>query len=108
MVSQDTVAEYFGILDDLLRKSRFQVLVAVIPRFPRSFHAYPLGAQHAYARELAERHRFHFVDLLDAFSSCRDTSTVPVELDYFHPSAYGHRCAAEALAGGIQEGIARR
>jgi lysophospholipase L1-like esterase len=107
MVSRDTVAEYFGVLDDLSKKHRFDVLVAVIPRFVRSFHAYRLAAQHAYARQLAERHGFHYVDLIDAFSRCRDASSVPIELDNFHPSAYGHRCAAEALAGVIREQIVR-
>jgi lysophospholipase L1-like esterase len=108
MVSQDTVAEYFGVLAGLARKNRFDVLVAVIPRFPHSFEGYRLARQHAYARRLAEQHGFHVVDLLGAFRRCRELSKVPIELDNFHPSAYGHRCAAEALAGVIRDGIAWR
>jgi lysophospholipase L1-like esterase len=108
IVSRDTVSEYFGVLDELSKKHSFDVLVAVIPRFPRSFRAYRLGAQHAYARDLAQRHGFHFVDLIDAFSRCRDASSVPIELDNFHPSAFGHRCAAAALAEVIRDQIVRR
>jgi lysophospholipase L1-like esterase len=103
MVSGDTVAEYFGELESLARTHRFDLLVAVIPRFVRTFRAYRFGREHAYARDLAAQHGFSFVDLIGAFSRCRDAGGEPIELDNFHPSAHGHRCAAEALAGVIQE-----
>jgi len=74
------------------------VLVAVVPRFVRNFKAYRFGRQHAYAQGLAAEHGFAFIDLIGAFSRCRDAGGEPIELDNFHPSAYGHRCAAEALA----------
>jgi len=99
MVSSDTVAEYFGELDRLAHADHFDVLVAVIPRFVRNFKHYRFGDQHAYARSLAAQHGFAFVDLLGAFTQCRDAGGEPIELDNFHPSAAGHRCAAEALAG---------
>jgi lysophospholipase L1-like esterase len=100
-VSTDRVAEYFGVLDQLSKKNGFQVLVAVFPRFTKNFHAYPLGEQHAYAKNLAAQHKFHYLDLIDAFQACRDRSSEPIEVDNFHPNARGHQCAAEALAGKI-------
>jgi lysophospholipase L1-like esterase len=101
LVSQDTVADYFGVLENLAREHRFQVLVAVFPRFTRNFAAYPLGDQHRFAEELAERHHFSYLDLIVPFDQCRKESPEPIEVDNFHPSARGHRCAAEALAGKI-------
>jgi lysophospholipase L1-like esterase len=98
MVSNDTVAEYFGVLDDLSRQHGFKVLVAVVPRFVRTFSYYRFGDQHAFAQGLAAQHGFAYLDLIGAFSQCRAASAEPIELDNFHPSAYGHRCAAEALA----------
>jgi len=100
-VSTDRVAEYFGVLDELSKKNGFQVLVAVFPRFTKNFHAYPLGEQHAYAKNLAALHKFHYLDLIDAFQACRDASPEPIEVDNFHPNVRGHRCAAEAMAGKI-------
>lgn len=108
MVSGDTVAQYFGVLDDLAKKNRFNVLVAVIPRFVRTFSYYRMAGQHAYARSLAEQHGFHYVDLIETFSRCRNASSEPIELDNFHPSAYGHRCAGEALAGVILDQIVKK
>ncbi|HTQ80649.1 MAG TPA: SGNH/GDSL hydrolase family protein [Thermoanaerobaculia bacterium] len=101
LVSGDTVAEYFGVLRDLARENRFSVLVAVFPRFVKTFNYYRFAEQHKFARELAEKNGFAFVDLLEPFARCRAASSTPIELDNFHPSAYGHRCAAETLAGAI-------
>jgi lysophospholipase L1-like esterase len=101
LVSGDTVAEYFGVLRSLSREHGFQVLVAVFPRFVRSFGNYKFAEQHRYARDLAEKNGFYFADLLAPFARCRRASSAPIELDNFHPSAYGHRCAVEALAGEI-------
>ena len=100
-VSTDRVAEYFGVLDELAKQNGFEVLVAVFPRFTKNFHAYPLGDQHAYAKDLAEKHKFHYLDLIDPLQACRDASPEPIEVDNFHPNARGHACAAEALAGKV-------
>jgi hypothetical protein len=101
MVSGDTVAEYFGILAGLQRRHHFAVLVVVFPRFVRTFSYYRFGDQHRFVHDLAQRHGFHYLDLIEAFNRCRNASRVPIESDVFHPSAYGHRCAAEAIAGEI-------
>lgn len=100
IVARDTVAEYFGVLEELAKQNGFEVLVAVFPRFTRKFAAYPphLAEKHAYAQGLAEKHRFAYLDLLSAFDECRKASPEPIEADNFHPSARGHHCAAAALA----------
>jgi len=101
LVSGDTVAEYFGRLRDLSHQHGFAVLIAIFPRFVRTFGYYKFGEQHRYAQELARQNGFYLVDLLEPFAHCRAASATPIELDNFHPSAYGHRCAAEAVAGEI-------
>ena len=101
MVSGDTVAEYFGVLAELQRQRHFAVLVAVFPRFVRNFGYYRFGDQHRFAHDLAARHGFHYLDLIEAFNRCRNASSVPIEVDVFHPSAYGHRCAADAIAAEV-------
>ncbi|HEY8020705.1 MAG TPA: SGNH/GDSL hydrolase family protein [Thermoanaerobaculia bacterium] len=106
LVSRDTVAEYFGELAALSRQHRFAVLVAVFPRFVRSFGYYRFGEQHAFVRELARRNGFHLADLLAPYARCRAAASEPISVDTFHPSVYGHRCAAEALAAVIASDIA--
>jgi lysophospholipase L1-like esterase len=102
LVSNDTVAQYFGVLAGLAREHHFAVLVAVFPRFVKSFGYYRFGEQHAFVRGLAEKNGFYLADLLEPFARCRNAAPErPISVDYFHPSAYGHRCAAEALAGEI-------
>ncbi len=97
LVSGDTVAEYFGVLAGLAREHRFQVLVAVFPRLVKSFGYYRYMDQHLFVRDLARRDGFHLVDLLEPFARCRAASSTPIGADNWHPSAYGHRCAAEAI-----------
>ncbi len=102
LVSADTVAPYFGVLRQLAADDHFQVLVAVIPRFVRNFKSYPWGGQHRYVAGLAQQNGFALADLLVPFSQCRDAAPAdPISTDNFHPSPYGHRCAADALAKAI-------
>jgi hypothetical protein len=101
LVSADTVAPYFGVLRDLSRQQRFQVLIAVFPRFVRNFGYYTLGRQHQFVGELAKENGFALVDLLVPFSDCRKASAEPISSDNFHPSPYGQRCAAAAMARAV-------
>ncbi len=101
LVSADTVAQYFAVLKQLAQQDRFQVMIAVFPRFVRSFGYYPFGRQHEYVRRLAQENGFALVDLLVPFSDCRKASVEPISTDNFHPSPYGHRCAAAAIAGAV-------
>ncbi len=101
LVSADTVAPYFGVLRDLARQHHFQVLVAVFPRFVRTFSYYTFGRQHQFVAGLAKANGFALVDLLVPFSDCRRASAEPISSDNFHPSPYGHRCAAAAIARAV-------
>jgi lysophospholipase L1-like esterase len=101
LVSADTVAPYFGVLRQLAREHGFQVMIAVFPRFVRSFGYYTFGRQHEFVRRLAQENGFALVDLLVPFSDCRKASAEPISSDNFHPSPYGHRCAAAAIARAV-------
>jgi lysophospholipase L1-like esterase len=101
LVSADTVAPYFGVLRDLARQHRFQVLIAVFPRFVRTFNYYTFGRQHQFVAGLAKANGFALVDLLVPFSDCRKASVEPISSDNFHPSPHGHRCAAAAIARAV-------
>jgi len=101
LVSADTVAPYFGVLRDLARQHHFQVLIAVFPRFVRTFSYYNFGRQHQFVANLAKANGFALADLLVPFSDCRRASGEPISSDNFHPSPYGHRCAAAAIARAV-------
>jgi lysophospholipase L1-like esterase len=105
LVSGDTVAEYFAKLGDLGSSGGFQVMVAVFPRIVRNFEHYRFGDQHEYVRNLCATHGFVHLDLLPEFARCREASPEPVGADNYHPSAAGHRCAAEAMARVILQKI---
>jgi hypothetical protein len=98
LVSADTVKPYFGVLRQLAQDHRFQVLIAVFPRFVRSFNHYRFADEHGYVAGLARENGFSLIDLLVPFSTCRNASPEPISVEVYHPSAYGHRCAAEAVA----------
>ncbi len=105
LVSGDTVAEYFGVLAGLSREHGFQVLVAIFPRLVKNFGYYRFYDQHLFVRNLARQQGFHLVDLLEPMARCRAASSTPIGADNWHPSAYGHRCAAEAIDRAILAGI---
>ncbi|HEY0781554.1 MAG TPA: hypothetical protein VGE98_03800, partial [Thermoanaerobaculia bacterium] len=96
VVSGDTVAPSFDELAALQRAHGFDVLVAVFPRLVRNFRAYRFAGDHRFVHQLAEQHGFRLLDLLDVFDRCRSSGGAPIDFDVYHPSAHGHRCAAEA------------
>lgn len=100
--SEDTVAESFGELAALSRQHGFRVLVAVFPRFGKHLNRFP--RQHEFVRGLAEANGFELLDLRATFRRCRAAAPeVPIATDTWHPSAYGHGCAAEAMAEALRE-----
>jgi lysophospholipase L1-like esterase len=98
LVSTDTVAEYFGVLSRLSQENHFQVMIAVFPRLVTNFNRYRFMDQHLYVAGLSGRYGFHNLDLLETMARCREASAEPIGADNWHPSAAGHRCAAEAMA----------
>jgi lysophospholipase L1-like esterase len=103
---EDTVAASMAHLADLAARHGFEVAVAVFPRLVRDFRRYRFADEHRFVEEIAARHGFLFVDLLPAFAVCRQATGETLSLDHFHPSATGHRCAAEAIATAIVDGLA--
>jgi lysophospholipase L1-like esterase len=98
--AEDTVAESFAELASLSRQHGFRVLVAVFPRFGKHLNRFP--RQHDFVRGLAETNGFDLLDLRDTFRRCRTVAPeIPIATDTWHPSAYGHRCAAEAMASTV-------
>ncbi|HUD70408.1 MAG TPA: SGNH/GDSL hydrolase family protein [Dongiaceae bacterium] len=90
------VPEALATLRDLARRERFAVLLAVFPRLD-ALVPYPFDREHAALRALAEADGFAFVDLLPSLRACALAGAEPVGFDAFHPTAYGHACAAAAL-----------
>jgi lysophospholipase L1-like esterase len=91
------VHEALAELSVLAHRERFDVLLAVFPRLD-TLVPYPFAREHAALRALAEADGFAFVDLLPPLRDCALAGTEPVGFDAFHPTAYGHACAAAALA----------
>jgi lysophospholipase L1-like esterase len=108
LISGDTVDPYLGELNKLSQEHHFGVLLTIFPYYPKSFGYYRRIDQHVFARGLGSKYGFHVLDLLETMAQCRDRSTEPINADNFHPSAVGHRCAAEAMAERILTEIVPR
>lgn len=99
----DTVADAMAELAALGDRHGFEVAVAVFPRLVNDFRRYRFADEHRYVEAIADEHGFLFVDLLPALAACRRATGQSLKLDHFHPSAEGHRCAAEAVAEALVE-----
>jgi lysophospholipase L1-like esterase len=107
-ISGDTVDESLGELQKLARDHHFAVLLTIFPYYPKSFGYYRRMDQHLFARGEGQKYGFHVLDLLETMARCRQSSTEPINVDNFHPSPVGHRCAAEAMAQQIRAEIVHR
>lgn len=105
LAGEDTVAPALADLAALADEHGFRVAVAVFPRLVRNFRRYPFADEHRWVETIAARHGFLFVDLLPAFTACRQATGESLKLDHFHPSAAGHRCAAAAVAEALVAGL---
>jgi lysophospholipase L1-like esterase len=108
LISGDTVDQYLAELHELSKEHHFAVLLSIFPYYPKSFGYYRHNDQHVFARGLGSKYGFHVLDLLETMARCRNNSTEPINADNFHPSAVGHRCAAEAMAERILTEIVPR
>ncbi len=95
-VQRDTVAEYFGALDELAKANGFAVVVAVFPWLVDL--AEPRMDQHRWVQALSARHGFHHLDLLPAFLVCERHYGQSLAADEVHPNILGHNCAGLAIA----------
>jgi hypothetical protein len=107
MVQQDTVAQYFGVLQELRARRGFDVLVVVFP-YLRSLSGARYREEHAWVAALSAKHGFRHLDLRDAFALCERESKDPIAHDIVHPTAVGLRCAGIRTARFLkQAGIVR-
>ena len=106
LLAADTVADSFAELAEASERNGHPVLVAIFPQFgdPREFlrvmdiQDYSYAGEHAFAEQLATRHGFQLLDLLEAFQRCDRAGRGAIARDSYHPTAWGHQCAATALA----------
>lgn len=102
---EEAVARALDELAGMSRREGFEVLLAVFPYLPKLYdreHA----RQHARLAEIARRNGFHHLDLRPAFRDCRLARPDRLRFDRYHPTAAGHRCAAEAMAEAVQPIVA--
>jgi hypothetical protein len=93
----------FGRLAELARNQDFRVLVTVFPRF-HGLSAYAWEAEHRLVADASARHGFLHLDLLERYRKCR-TGGPRLSRDTWHPTAYGHRCAATEIADFIYAAV---
>ncbi len=97
--AEDLVAPAFDRLAGLAREHRFRVLVTVFPRLRQLSDYGRWEPEHRTVAGLSERHGFAHLDLLAAYRGpCWTGDLDDLALDRWHPTALGHRCAAEAIA----------
>jgi hypothetical protein len=104
----DPVAPAFAELERLAATRGFEVRVVVFPVLRGKagkplLWDYPKGARREHQRieRLAARHGFGHLDLLDPLRRCAEESGEPVGLDRFHPTVFGHQCAARAIGASL-------
>lgn len=102
----NTVEASLRELATLSEKHGLAVLLAVFPYLPKLYdqeHA----REHARLERLASELGFHHLDLRPVFNDCRAGRSEKLRFDRYHPTAAGHRCAAEAMATVVREIIGR-
>jgi hypothetical protein len=97
LLAGDTVAPSLAELAALSREHRFAVLMAVFPRAAR-YKVLRSDEQRDWAMGRCRENGFRCLDLRAAFDACRRARRQPLGLDGYHPSVFGHRCAAGAMA----------
>lgn len=103
---EQAVARSLDELGRISREEGFEALLAVFPYLPKLYdreHA----RQHARLAEIARRNGFHHLDLRPVFRDCRLAQPDKLRFDRYHPTAAGHRCAAEAMAEAVRGILAR-
>ena len=98
LLSRDLVEVSLHELGRLARSHGFRTVVAVFPLFG-DLERYPHTAYHDTLKGIAAEAGLGHLDLLPALREC--AREAPVSLDVLHPGAFGHLCAARALAGAI-------
>ncbi|MHC4342599.1 MAG: SGNH/GDSL hydrolase family protein, partial [Planctomycetota bacterium] len=103
----------FEELAVLSREHGFPTVVTVFPNLARGsghdthLFDYPIRfqRQHDEVAGLSARHGFEHLDLLEPFRECSRNSSEKIHVDVIHPSAFGHRCAGERIAGFLADSV---
>jgi lysophospholipase L1-like esterase len=103
-VRPDSVERALARLELLAERHRFAVLLVVFPRLERLFR-YRWQEHHDWLAAQAEQRGFYYLDLLPAFRECWSKGGQKIARDVWHPTAGGHRCAADAIVRFILEKI---
>ena len=101
-LSGDTVEPSFRELARMARRNEVEVLVAIFPAF-YDLGTYAFHEVHDVVESLARENSLDSIDLLPHFLQCRIESRELLAFDNFHPTEYGHLCAARATASHINE-----
>lgn len=96
--TKNSVDNSFNELSVLSKQHNFQVLVIVVPRFDDLLN-YPFQQEHVKIKNYAKDNGFYYLDLLLYFQECSKKEIVYI--DIYHPSEYGHICAAKSTASYI-------
>lgn len=93
-----SVVDGFAAVRDLAARGDFRVMVVIFPMIPeRDWGGYSYTDLHRRVGEAAAACGFEVVDLLEPFSK-QSPAQLRVSTGDGHPTALGHRLAAEAIA----------
>lgn len=99
-LEEDTVDESFALLRRTAEENGFPVLVVVFPYFNRQGVPNDDLGMDQYPRiaRLSRANGFEHLDLWRPLADCAERTDEVVGVDFLHPSALGHACAAETVA----------
>jgi lysophospholipase L1-like esterase len=97
LASKNHVEEAFELIGETTAEAEIPVLVVVFPAFDKGLEPYPFTDQHRTVHELAEKHGFQSIDLLECFRDGATNTSVQINIDHVHPSETGHQLVASLL-----------
>jgi lysophospholipase L1-like esterase len=101
----DYVSRGFSELSELSRQNDFSTMVFIFPRFERNHRRFSnYQSEYFQIEELCKKNRMPYLNLLSYFILNHDgENTYPdFHIDSCHPSAYGNKAVAEAIAEKIE------
>lgn len=101
-LAEDTTEESLRKLARLASDHGFRVLVAIFPELS-DLSDYRYLGEHQRVAGISREEGLGVVDLLETFKFCEAMTEGEIGYDRYHPTPPGHRCAAEAIAGYIED-----
>ena len=97
--NSETNREYnlkvYGNISKIAKENNATVILVIFPVIS-DFKNYQFQIVHEFAKEIAQKNNFYFVDLLDEFKKYPADRLVVNKYDY-HPNELGHQVAAEKI-----------